>query len=138
LPDNMIIANLRDRLVGLIQEFRRTVSLQEGCNAALQSDCLKLADRLYVELTRALRRVHLLRAGDRWMLNDLSSSSSSKPDAAETREVFIIENEESLETHGRKGVWVQPPRTSILQKKDEFTQPASVHASPSKYPSPRA
>ena len=41
------VANLRQRLVKIIADFRTHMSLQQGCNTCLRHDCIVLANRLY-------------------------------------------------------------------------------------------
>lgn len=43
IPEGMAISRLRDRLVGIIADYRTQTSLREGCTAILRSDCLVLA-----------------------------------------------------------------------------------------------
>ena len=43
IPPGQAIPRLRDRLVGIIADFRTQTSLREGCNAILAHDCLTLA-----------------------------------------------------------------------------------------------
>ncbi|CAD7699980.1 unnamed protein product [Ostreobium quekettii] len=59
IPRGMEIANLRNRLVRIISDFRTQTSLQEGCSHLLRSDCVRLATRMYGEIRRALKVVHV-------------------------------------------------------------------------------
>lgn len=43
IPPGLAIPRLRNRLVGIIADFRTQTSLREGCNAILTHDCLMLA-----------------------------------------------------------------------------------------------
>lgn len=61
IPEGMAIQHLRDRLRGIIADFRTQTSLREGCNAILRSDCRQLVTRLQREVRRALPVVWLQR-----------------------------------------------------------------------------
>eukprot|EP00775_Hariotina_reticulata_P014708 gene14708-14873_t len=61
IPEGMAIQHLRDRLRGIIADFRTQTSLREGCNAILRSDCLHLVTRLQREVRRAMPVVWLQR-----------------------------------------------------------------------------
>ena len=69
IPEEMRIEGLRDRLVRVVGEFRAALSLQSGCNAVLRADWLELGDRLYGELRRALKQLHVLmpEGGGTWV-----------------------------------------------------------------------
>ena len=43
IPPGLAIPRLRDRLVGIIADFRTQTSLREGCNTILAHDCVSLA-----------------------------------------------------------------------------------------------
>lgn len=130
LPEDMAIDRLRDRLVRIIGDFKAVMSLQQGCNAVLKADCLELADELYSRLRRAMRRVHMMRPGGRWVTYDALAGENE---------------EESVPTvHIPDGtaqrVWVEiRPATPGGKGPRQVTPPVSVHSSPSKYPkrSPR-
>jgi len=47
VPDGMVIAGLRDRLVKIIADYALQCRLRQGCNQILKSDCVALFQRLY-------------------------------------------------------------------------------------------
>mmetsp|Transcript_19730 Transcript_19730/g.37590 ORF Transcript_19730/g.37590 Transcript_19730/m.37590 type:complete len:920 (-) Transcript_19730:193-2952(-) len=54
LPPNMPIPRLRDRLVGIMADYRTQASLRHGCSAILHADCAALSGRLHMEARRAV------------------------------------------------------------------------------------
>jgi len=145
IPEDIKIERLRDRLIRVITDFKATVSLQSGCNAVLKADCLKLGDRLYSELRRALRTLYVLKPGGKWStesngglgavnaLNGVVEVSAS--DGSGEGGVFPFENVFQPQEEEQK-VWigVTKSKSSSASRKMSLTPPPSVHTSPSKFP----
>jgi len=55
IPNGMEIPNLSDRLVTMMSDHNLQMSLQEGCNTILMSDCVELFNTLYAKKCRATR-----------------------------------------------------------------------------------
>ena len=55
IPDGMQIPNLRDHLVKMMNDHNLQMSLQEGCNTILLTDCVELFTTLYAKRCRAAR-----------------------------------------------------------------------------------
>jgi len=55
IPNGMTIPHLRDRLVKIISDYNLQMSLREGCNRILKSDCVDLTQRLNRAHRKGLR-----------------------------------------------------------------------------------
>ena len=55
IPDGMQIPNLRDHLVKMMNDHNLQMSLQQGCNTILLTDCVELFSTLYAKKCRAAR-----------------------------------------------------------------------------------
>jgi hypothetical protein len=59
LPDDMVIPNLRQRLIALMRRFRTTVHLKKLCNSIIDADCMTTAERLMKRRQEPLRHIHM-------------------------------------------------------------------------------
>jgi hypothetical protein len=55
IPNGQDIPRLRDHLVKILNDYNLQMSLQEGCNVILKTDCVELFDSLVQGQTRAVR-----------------------------------------------------------------------------------
>jgi hypothetical protein len=55
IPSGEEIPHLRDKLVKIISDYHVQMSLREGCNAVLKSDCVALAEQLYRKRKRSYK-----------------------------------------------------------------------------------
>ena len=55
IPDGMQIPHLRDHLVKMMNDHNLQMSLQQGCNTILLTDCVELFSSLYAKKCRAAR-----------------------------------------------------------------------------------
>ncbi len=148
IPRDIKIERLRDRLVRVITDFKATVSLQSGCNAVLRTDCLELGDKLYRELTRALKTLFIRKPGGSTWVNSASSSISSNiqrnggESAAKNDDISVSEESggsfsaqlPSGTAESTTTVWIGKTSTPTSTRKMSMTPPPSVHTSPSKFP----
>lgn len=141
IPPGLAIPRLRNRLVGIIADFRTQTSLREGCNAILTHDCLMLAQRLYSEVRRALRGMYIQLPAEQtpaaarsFPVASTSTARSSTPAAAppqslpqwfsysvgaslrrtQTAEQRISDPGELPGPHGGKQVHIQPRSRSSV------------------------